>query len=134
MVVKQLKQSAGATHPQIKEFFREVEILKEMVHPNLLALYGVISHPSEEGVAMSMVLEGEPFLVTVLPPPAGSCVFSLSAALFVFLLSFVRSICVGRSCFGTSLHRNVVVVRVQSGVAMHRGNHQLTWPLTPLTH
>jgi serine/threonine protein kinase len=58
VVVKQLLQSGGATHTEIKEFFREVEALKDLVHPNLLALYGVITHPGEEGVAMSMVLEG----------------------------------------------------------------------------
>jgi hypothetical protein len=38
VVVKRLVQSGGASQPEIREFMREIEALKDLSHPNVIAL------------------------------------------------------------------------------------------------
>lgn len=57
VIVKRVAEGDGAIKEDIRNLSKEVAALKELRHPNVLLLYGCITHFEEDGVSMSMVFE-----------------------------------------------------------------------------
>lgn len=57
VIVKRVAECDGAAKADIGNFTKEASALKDLRHPNVLMLYGFMTHFEEDGVAMSMVFE-----------------------------------------------------------------------------
>ena len=53
MVVKRVAEGDGAIKDDIRNLSKEVAALKDLRHPNVVLLYGFITHFEEDGVFLT---------------------------------------------------------------------------------
>eukprot|EP00040_Diaphanoeca_grandis_P030614 m.181344 g.181344 ORF g.181344 m.181344 type:complete len:622 (-) comp32059_c0_seq2:1134-2999(-) len=57
VIIKKISSRGGATDEDIRAFAKEAAALRDISHPNVMLMYGMITHFDEGGIAMSIVFE-----------------------------------------------------------------------------